>query len=273
MYKDTISNSFKLGKAARIVRDCFYKKGYSEIFLPTMDKNSTKLRGGLKTAYNNEYYVIKPDITSHLLSSMVKDDELKVFYVSEVLNSLPKGKWQIGAEWIGGENGRGYKIHEQIELIITILNSLKISDFQIDIGSLKKWEDIISESGLDSAVIYDAIKKRSVSEIKNLDIPENSKKKLLDNLKSRGKSSGDDLIDWIINKINDESLTVDYGTIRHFDYYDDVVLEVYIRNYGRVIGGGGEYQNKTQNCFGFALDLEVLAGLANFEKEESEVDD
>jgi ATP phosphoribosyltransferase regulatory subunit len=273
MFKDTISNSFKLGKAARIARECFYEKGYSEIFLPTIDKHSPQLRGGLKTAFNNEYYVVKPDVTSHLISSMVKDDELKIFYVSEVLNSTPKGKWQIGAEWIGGEDGRGYKIHEQIKLIITILKRLRISDFQIDIGSLKKWADVIKKYDLDPDIVYDSIKKRSVSEISNLNIPEKAKQKLLDNLKSRGKSSGDDFIDWLINRINEDVLNVDFGTIRHFDYYDDVVLEVYTKNHGRVIGGGGEYQYKTENCFGFALDLEALSGLADFEDKGSESDD
>ncbi|HOO33572.1 MAG TPA: ATP phosphoribosyltransferase regulatory subunit [Thermotogota bacterium] len=273
MYKDTISNSFKLGKAARIARNCFYDAGYSEIFLPVIDKHSPGLHGGLKTAFNNEYYVIKPDVTSHLLTSMVKDEELKIFYVSEVLNSLPKGRWQIGAEWIGGKSGRGYKIYEQINLIIEILKKLKISDFQIDIGSLKKWEDVISEFDLDSETIYEAIKKRSFSEIKRLDIPEKAKEKLLENLKSRGKSSGDELIDWITNKINAETLTVDFGTIRHFDYYDDVVLEVYTRNHGRAIGGGGEYQYKSEKCFGFALDLEVLSGMAQFDEKGSEEDD
>ena len=53
MYKDTVSNSFKLGKVARTVRDIFYRRGYSEIFLPAMDRFSPELRGGLKTAYND----------------------------------------------------------------------------------------------------------------------------------------------------------------------------------------------------------------------------
>src|SRR6056297_3464311 len=163
MYKDTVSNSFQLGKVAKIIRDMFYELDYSEIFLPAMDRYSPELRGGLKTAFNNEFYVIKPDVTSHLLSSIIKEEELKVFYVSEVLNGTPKGSWQIGAEWIGGKAEMSEKIIEQISTVKVILKRLGIADFMIDIGSLKKWREIIEHYNLNRALIYEAIEKRSLS--------------------------------------------------------------------------------------------------------------
>jgi len=266
MYKDTLSKSFKLGKVARIVRDIFYTLDYSEIFLPTMDKFSPLLRGGLKTAYDDDFYVIKSDITSHLLSSIVKKGELKLFYVSEVLNGSPKGKWQIGAEWIGGDASTVRRITEHIKIVIKILESLSISDFMIDIGSLRKWRDIILKYNLDKQAIYKAVQKRNISSMTSMNICEEAREELMALLQRRGRScSGgfeDEIIDQIIKGVYNDCMMIDYGTLRHFDYYEDIVIEIYSQKHAGIIGGGGQYKNKGQECFGFALDLETLAGLA-----------
>ena len=263
MYKDTISNSFKLGKVARIIRDIFYKLDYSEIFLPAMDKFSPELRGGLKTAYDDEFYVIKPDVTSHLLSSIMKEEELKVFYVSEVLEGTPKGTWQIGTEWIGGKVALKDKIIEQISTVKAILKSLGITDFLIDIGSLRKWREMIEQYGLEKKVVYEAIEKRSFSAMGSMDIPEAARAGLMALLQKRGKTCDDPFIDEITQAVNDDCMMVDFGTLRHFDYYDDIVIEIYARNHGKMIGGGGQYMNRGKDCFGFALDLGILAQLAS----------
>ncbi|MEA1883552.1 MAG: ATP phosphoribosyltransferase regulatory subunit [Thermotogota bacterium] len=263
MYKDTISNSFKLGKVAKIVRDMFYELDYSEIFLPAMDRYSHELRGGLKTAFNNEFYVIKPDVTSHLLSSIIKEEELKVFYVSEVLDGTPKGTWQIGTEWIGGKKTMREKIIEQISTVKTILKTLGIADFMIDIGSLRKWRELIEQYGLDKKIIDEAIEKRSISAMGSMNIPEKARGALMALLQKRGKTCNDPLIDSIIGEVNDDCMMVDFGTLRHFDYYDDIVIEIYTRNHGKMLGGGGQYVNRGQDCFGFALDLGILAQLSS----------
>jgi len=263
MYKDTVSNSFKLGKVARIIRDIFYRLDYSEIFLPAMDKFSPELRGGLKTAYKNEFYMIKPDVTSHLLSSIMKEEELKVFYVSEVLEGTPKGTWQIGTEWIGGKVALKDKIIEQISTVKAILKSLGIADFLIDIGSLRKWREMIDQYDLDRKIVYEAIEKRSFSAMGSMDIPEAARAGLMSLLQKRGKTCDDPLIDGIISAVNDDCMMVDFGTLRHFDYYDDIVIEIYARHHGKMIGGGGQYMNRGKDCFGFALDLGILSQLAS----------
>ncbi|MFW6262683.1 MAG: ATP phosphoribosyltransferase regulatory subunit [Thermotogota bacterium] len=263
MYKDTVSNSFKLGKVARLIRDFFYRLDYSEIFLPAMDKYYPELRGGLKTAYNNEFYVVKPDVTSHLLSSIIKEEELKVFYVSEVLEGTPKGTWQIGTEWIGGRVGIREKVIEQITTVKSILNLLGIADFMIDIGSLRKWREVIEQYDLDKKTVYEAIEKRSFSTMDNMAIPEQARKALMGLLQKRGKTCDDPFIDEITQTVNDDCMMVDFGTLRHFDYYDDIVIEIYTRNHGKMIGGGGQYMNRGKDCFGFALDLGILSQLAS----------
>lgn len=265
MYKDTLSNSFKLGKVARIIRDIFYTLDYSEIFLPAIDKFSPRLRGGLKTAYNNEFYVINSDVTSHLLSSIVKKGEFKLFYVSEVLDGSPKGKWQIGAEWIGGEASSVKRITENIKIVIKILEHLGISDFMIDIGSLRKWHDIILKYNLDKGAIYKAVERRNISSIGTMDICEEARNELMALLQKRGRINDetieDEIIDQIINEVDNDCMMVDYGTLRHFDYYEDIVIEIYSQKHAGIIGGGGQYKNRGQACFGFALDLQVLTEL------------
>jgi len=273
MYKDTVSNSFQLGKVAKIIRDMFYELDYSEIFLPAMDRYSPELRGGLKTAYNNEFYVIKPDVTSHLLSSIIKEEELKVFYVSEVLDGTPKGTWQIGTEWIGGKITMREKIIEQISTVKAILKTLGIADFMIDIGSLRKWREMIEQHNLDKKTVYEAIEKRSISAMGSMNIPEKARGALMALLQKRGKTCNDRLIDGIIGEVNDDCMMVDFGTLRHFDYYDDIVIEIYARNHGKMIGGGGQYVNRGQDCFGFALDLGILAQLASDSLGNSKVGD
>lgn len=263
MYKDTVSNSFKLGRVTKIIRDMFYELDYSEIFLPAMDRYSPELRGGLKTAFNNEFYVIKPDVTSHLLSSIIKEEELKVFYVSEVLDGTPKGTWQIGTEWIGGKVVLKDKIIEQILTVKAILKALGIADFMIDIGSLRKWREMIEQYHLDKKTVYEAIEKRSISAMGSMNIPGKARGALMALLQKRGKTCDDPLIDGIIGAVNDDCMMVDFGTLRHFDYYDDIVIEIYTRNHGKMLGGGGQYVNRGQDCFGFALDLGVLSQLAS----------
>jgi len=271
VYKDTVSKSFKLGKVVKIVREIFYELDYSEIFLPAMDKFTPELRGGLKTAFNNEFYVIKPDVTSHLLASIIKEEELKVFYVSEVLESSPKGSWQIGAEWIGGKTNMADKIIQQIRACKSILNRLGISDFMIDIGSLKKWRELIERFSLDRDGVYEAIEKRSFSSMGSMNISEPARRELMELLQKRGKTCSDPMIDSIISEVNDDCMMVDFGTLRHFDYYDDLVIEIYTRNHSRMIGGGGQYSYHGQDCFGFALDLSVLAQLCRLDEGKTEV--
>ena len=259
MKRDLFSESERLADITKYLRRTFELWGYREIFLPAIEEFSEQLRKGTKFAYNNAFYIIKPDLTSQILANLKEPRKLKLYYISEVLNGGIKGGWQAGVEFLGGED-----IKMQVEVLLVVITSLEtlgIEDFYIDIGSLKVWENTIKGVEKFRAEIFRALTRRNFEIIERLPIGEKKKEELWQLFNFRGKSCEYKKLNKIIEAVDDERIFIDFGTIRPLPYYSDIIFEVYSPKIGKPLGGGGEYRFKGMNAFGFAFDLNALSKL------------
>ncbi|AIF69186.1 hypothetical protein PAP_03845 [Palaeococcus pacificus DY20341] len=265
MKKDLFSESERLSEISKYLRRTFELWGYKEIFLPSVEEYSPNLRRGLKIAYNNEFYLVKPDMTSQIAFNMKSPKAMKIYYISEVLNDI-RGKWQAGLEFIGGSEE--YMAVEILSVVITSLEALNIQDFYIDVGSLAVWRNALSGMEKFEKSIFEALAKRNFGIIESLPISEEKKEELWRLFNFRGKKSGVEKVDRIVEALGDDRVFIDFGTIRPLPYYDDVIFEVYSPKLGKPIGGGGGYKIGGLSAFGFAFNLKALAKLytGKFEK-------
>ncbi|MFP4051550.1 MAG: ATP phosphoribosyltransferase regulatory subunit [Thermoplasmata archaeon] len=266
MKKDVFSESKKLADITKKTRDVLELWNYSELFLPNTVEYDESLRKGIKLTYNNEFYLTNPDVTSQIVKSYSKENDLKCFYISDIQDGLER-EIQLGVEYIGSDRLKT-KV-EVLNVLITILEKLDIDDFFIDISSLKVWKELISGFESYEDKIFNALKRRNLSVIDDLDIEEERKQDLWELLNLRGKKSGFKKIDELLNIIDDERLFADLGTVRPLSYYYDIIFEVYSPKIGYPIGAGGEYfVNKKPSC-GFALTLDNISKIYEL-KDENE---
>lgn len=267
MKRDLFSESERLAYVTKYLRRTFELWGYREILLPAIEEFSEQLRKGTKFAYNNGFYIIKPDLTSQILANLKEPRKLKLYYISEVLNGGIKGKWQAGVEFIGGED-----IKMQVEVLLAVITSLEalgIEDFYIDVGSLKVWERAIEGIEEFRTEIFRALTRRNFEIIERLPISGEKKEELWQLFNFRGKSCKYKKLNKIIEAVDDERVFIDFGTIRPLPYYSDIIFEVYSPKIGKPLGGGGEYTFKGVSAFGFAFDLDALSKLFDGKIEKS----
>ncbi len=241
------------------MRQVFELWGYEEVFLPSIEEYNSNLRRGLKIAHNNRFYLVKPDITSQIVCNLKNHEILKVYYLSEVLERI-NGTWQAGIEFIGGRTLQSGI--EVLSVVITSLEKLGIENFYIDIGSLQTWKNAVAGLEEHEDKIFSALEKRNLGLIESLPISQAKKEKLQELLHFRGKESGIERLDKIIQYLNDERVFIDLGTIRPLSYYEDLIFEIYSPSFGHPIGGGGEYLVNDLTGFGFAFDLTTLKELS-----------
>ncbi|NJE55467.1 ATP phosphoribosyltransferase regulatory subunit [Thermococcus sp. 21S9] len=249
----------QLALVSSYLRRTFELWGYGEVVLPTIEPYGETLRGGTKFAYNNRFYLIKPDVTSRLLRNYDIDFG-KLYYIGEVLDGGVEGRWQAGVEFIGGEPA--FMTAEVLSVLITALESLGIEEFYIDLGSLEVWRR--ATEGIEDfrETICRALERRNFGLIEKLPLDEEKKEELWRLFNFRGRETDYGKLARILGLVDDERVFVDLGTVRPLPYYRDVIFEVYSPEIGRPIGGGGEYSFRGRPAVGFALDLRALIGLA-----------
>ncbi|RLF76483.1 class-II aminoacyl-tRNA synthetase family protein [Palaeococcus sp. (in: euryarchaeotes)] len=267
MKKDLFSESERLADITKYLRRTFELWGYREVFLPSIEEFNEDLRKGTKFAYNNEFYIIKPDLTSQILTNLKVPRKLKLYYISEVLNGGVKGEWQAGLEFIGGKDTK-----MQVEVLLAVISSLEalgIEEFYIDVGSLKVWENVLKDIEEFKESVFNALTKRNFEIIERLPINEEKKEELWKLFNFRGRKCTYEKLNRIVEMVDDKRIFIDFGTIRPLPYYSDIIFEVYSPKIGKPLGGGGEYIFKGVSAFGFAFDLNALSKLFDGKIEKS----
>jgi len=265
--KDLFSESERLADITKYLRRTFELWGYREVFLPSIEEFNEDLRKGTKFAYNNEFYIIKPDLTSQILTNLKVPRKLKLYYISEVLNGGVKGEWQAGLEFIGGKDTK-----MQVEVLLAVISSLEalgIEEFYIDVGSLKVWENVLKDIEEFKESVFNALTKRNFEIIERLPINEEKKEELWKLFNFRGRKCTYEKLNRIVEMVDDKRIFIDFGTIRPLPYYSDIIFEVYSPKIGKPLGGGGEYIFKGVSAFGFAFDLNALSKLFDGKIEKS----
>ncbi|MBS3765818.1 ATP phosphoribosyltransferase regulatory subunit, partial [Candidatus Bipolaricaulota bacterium] len=80
-----IDGSEKLSSVASKLRRNFELWNYREVLLPAIERDREGLDRGTKFSDGEEFYLIKPDITSQILTKLQEERRYKLFYLSEVL--------------------------------------------------------------------------------------------------------------------------------------------------------------------------------------------
>ncbi|MEF8832849.1 MAG: ATP phosphoribosyltransferase regulatory subunit [Candidatus Thermoplasmatota archaeon] len=264
MKKDVFSESERLDIIVSEIREIFKRWGYQEIFLPSVVELDGKLRKGLNITCQNEFYTVNPDPTAQMAVNFKDGLPIRKFYIREILDGI-EGKFQAGIEFLCDDPVRN-KV-EILNILISVLERLKIEDFYVDIGSLKVWKETIENIKEYRDDIFTALRRRNLSLIDDLPISSEKKEELWDLLNLRGEKCGFDKIDRLIDLVDDDRFYADLGTVRPLPYYDDIIFEIYSPRAGFPIGAGGEYKLEGAHGCGFALDLEMISKIYDIEEE------
>ncbi|MEM0139208.1 MAG: ATP phosphoribosyltransferase regulatory subunit [Ferroplasma sp.] len=239
----------KLSEITKVIRNTFEENDFIEVFPPAFVKSSSI--NGFKFLYNNELYVLEPDITERFLAEKFRDNP-KIYYITRDCNDSLNESLKAGAEYIIDD-----EINSNIEilkLIINILDNLGINRFNIDISLsniFNKFKKLENGSG-----IISAMSSRNYLEVDNLDISNSTRNEIANIMNKRTYKSGIEKLDVIIEKINDERVIIDLGTVRQPAYYNGLIFEIYGTH--EFIGGGGNYKIRNRNACGFSLNMEIL---------------
>jgi len=263
--KKILSDYLMLAEIGNRLRNSFELWGYREVLFPAIEDYSPDIRKGTKFAHGNGFYLINPDTTSRIIKSF-RNGRTRVYYISEVLDGGTRGKWEAGVELIGGKD---ISMHVEVLLVaITALENLGIKEFYIDLGSLKVWEEATKGIETFREEVRKALLKRNFGIIEDLPISPGRKHMMWKLFNFRGKRSGVEKLDRIVEAVNDDRIFLDFGTVRPLPYYTDVIFEIYSPNMGKPIGGGGEYEVNGKKAMGFALDMGALLRLYRGKKRE-----
>ena len=252
----SIEDYLRLAEIGNRLRGVFELWGYREVTFPAIDEYSPGIRKGTKLAYNNAFYLINPDPTSRIIKTF-SDEAIRLFYITEVLNGSTRGEWQAGVEMIGLPGVPA----EPIIVAITALEALGVEEFYIDIGSLEVWREATEGIEEFRDVVFGALIRRNFEPIDRLPIPGEKKEELWRLFNFRGRESGFERLDKLVEVIDDERVFIDLGTVRPQPYYTDVIFEIYSPKIGKPIGGGGEYSAGEKPAVGFYLDMIALSKL------------
>lgn len=258
MKKDIFAESRRRSEVTKKIRYAFELWNYDEIFLPAVEEYSEDLRKGLNIGTGNDFYLIKPDITSQVAANIKNERDMKLYYISEVLDDT-EGEWQAGIEYIGDDRLKMQV--ETLNVIITCLDSLNIENYYIDIGDLNVWNELLEELDEYRPDVIEALQKRNFGIIDDLPIGEDKKEELWERFNFRSKTCEVEELEAITDIMDDERIYIDFGTMRPLSYYEDIILEIYSPDIGYPIGAGGGYNIDGTYAFGFAFKLDALVEL------------
>ncbi|CEP78023.1 ATP phosphoribosyltransferase regulatory subunit [Defluviitoga tunisiensis] len=256
MKKDIFAESKTLSNIVNKMRNILIQNGYYELFPPSVAQYSENLKKGMKFSDGKNFYLLKPDVTSWLIEMDKVEEKQKIFYVSEVLNENLNSTWQLGFEILNGEHLKAEE--EIIRLTIELLKNLEISNFFVDVSSIKVWKNVLNKVERYKQEVLKAIEVRNFGLIEALEIDQEIKNEIGELFNFRGKQSNINSLNTLLKSINDERIFIDLGTIKYMDYYEDIVFEVYAPDNGHLLGNGGQYRINDKYACGLAFNLDVI---------------
>ena len=243
--------------------------------------------------------VLRPDATAQIARMVAMGlggdaFPLRFSYRTTVFRYEPEHRgrdrevFQVGFELLGDDSATGDA--EMVALLVEVLRQIGLSDWKISLGHVGFLKGLLSRSGLspggrkqaeiavarkDLPHLEDILEKEHVPRAMAsaiLEVPERCGS--MDVLKWGRRIAGKDrsllaplirlerVYELLERKGVHESVVLDLGEFRGFDYYDGVVFDVFADSLGSEIGGGGRYNHLIgrfgRECaaIGFGLDLD-----------------
>ncbi|MCA9474931.1 MAG: ATP phosphoribosyltransferase regulatory subunit, partial [Nitrospira sp.] len=243
--------------------------------------------------------VLRPDATAQIARMVAMGlggnaFPLRFSYRTTVFRYEPEHRgrdrevFQVGFELMGQDSPEGDA--EMVTLLVQVLDQVGLSSCKISLGHVGFLAGLLSRSGLstggrrqaeiavarkDLPLLEDILEKERVprSLVKAiLEVP--GRCGTLDVLKWGRRVAGkvpalltplvrlEQVYEVLKSKGIHESVVLDLGEFRGFDYYDGVVFDVFTESLGSELGGGGRYNHligrfgRDTPAIGFGLDLD-----------------
>ncbi len=209
--------------------------------------------------------------------------------------------FQVGAELIGLDDVMSDS--EVIGLMIECLHTIGLQSFTVSLGHVGFIKGLLMRSGLsaqgqklaeqaaarkDLPRLEEVLASERVSKTAARAIREAPELYGQEDVLARGRvlAAGDPALDAPLERLSQvyqllcaaghrESLILDLGEFRGFDYYDGVVFDVFAEGMGAELGGGGRYDHligrfgRPLPSTGFGLDVDRLFRTVKFPEEGS----
>jgi ATP phosphoribosyltransferase regulatory subunit len=274
---------------------------YLDVLAPGLEAELVEKCYKLADRTTGRMLLLRPDATAQiartvgmgLTGSMLP---LRLCYRTSVFRYQPEhaGRdreiFQVGAELIGVEDGAGDS--EIISLLIECLRAIGLQSFTVSVGHVGFSKGLLVRAGLSAQgqkSAEQAVARKDLPRLEAVLASERVSKALSaaileapelygrEEVLERGRilAAGDPTLQVSLDRLAQvyqhlcasgyrESLLLDLGEFRGFDYYDGVVFDVFAEGVGAELGGGGRYDHligrfgRPLPSTGFALDVDRL---------------
>jgi ATP phosphoribosyltransferase regulatory subunit len=289
----------KICKVESAILSVFAEFGFKRVITPLLEYVDVLSLGMGKGLKDKVFKFIDPQI-ARMVATRMRDYPLpqRLCYNENVLRYHdPRGGksreiLQIGAEYISSKPSPGIDA-EMIIMAIEALKKAGVEDFKIDIGDvgfvrtalkrlrvsesekkkIKEAVEIKDSSGLEAILAGLGKKVESADKRLLLALPtfygeaeviEKAKALSTDGATKAALENVKAVMDIITSKGYKESVTVDLGEVRGFDYYTGIIFEGFASGVGKPILGGGRYDTLLEkygyrsSSTGFAFNIDVI---------------
>ena len=274
---------------------------YLDVLAPGLEAELVEKSYKLADRTTGRMLLLRPDATAQiartvgmgLTGSMLP---LRLSYRTSVFRYQPEhaGRdreiFQVGAELIGVDDGAGDS--EIISLLIECLRAIGLHSFTVSVGHVGFSKGLLVRAGLspqgqkraeqavarkdlpklEEVLAYERVSKALAAAI--LEAPElYGREEVLE--RGRILAAGNPALQGPLDRLGQvyqllcasgyrDSLLLDLGEFRGFDYYDGVVFDVFAEGVGAELGGGGRYDHliarfgRPLPSTGFALDVDRI---------------
>ena len=209
--------------------------------------------------------------------------------------------FQVGAELIGLDDVTSDS--EVVGLMIECLHTIGLQSFKVSLGHVGFIKALLMRSGLSAQgqkLAEQAVARKDLPRLEEVLASERISKKAVRTIReapelygqgevlARGRvlAGGDASLAAPLERLaqvyhllcaagHQDSLLLDLGEFRGFDYYDGVVFDVFAEGMGAELGGGGRYDHligrfgRPMPSTGFGLDVDRLFRTVEFPEEGS----
>jgi len=274
---------------------------YLDVLAPGLETELVEKSYKLADRTTGRMLLLRPDATAQiartvgmgLTGSMLP---LRLSYRTSVFRYQPEhaGRdreiFQVGAELIGVDDGAGDS--EIISLLIECLRAIGLRSFTVSVGHVGFSKGLLVRAGLSTQSqkrAEHAVARKDLPRLEEVLARERVSKTLTaaileapalygrEEVLERGRAlaAGDPTLQGPLDRLAQvyqllcasgyrESLLLDLGEFRGFDYYDGVVFDVFAEGVGAELGGGGRYDHLIGRfghplpSTGFALDVDRI---------------
>jgi len=274
---------------------------YLDVLAPGLEAELVEKCYKLADRTTGRMLVLRPDATAQIARTVAmgltgSTLPLRLSYRTSVFRHQPEHAGrdreilQVGAELIGVDDEAGDS--EIISLLIECLRAIGLRSFTVSVGHVGFSKGLLVRAGLSAQGqkrAEQAVARKDLPRLEEILAGEHVSKALTaaileapelygrEEVLERGRvlAAGDPTLQGPLDRLAQvyqllcasgyqESLLLDLGEFRGFDYYDGVVFDVFAEGVGAELGGGGRYDHllgrfgRPLPSTGFALDVDRI---------------